>query len=90
MDVNSGVACLKRSGLRARVAAMGVVLGIVLGTAPAMRGWKGACCDESAYKLVSIDNDNVENEMVYAKTGSDIPEAIHGIWWMDQRGKALN
>ena len=52
-------------------------------------GWKGACCDESAYVLVPIENDNVENELIYAKSGSDIPQGLHGIFWMDQRGKAV-
>lgn len=38
------------------------------------------------FALVPIDNDKIEHELGYAKTGSAIPSVLHGIWWMDQRG----
>eukprot|EP00421_Protoceratium_reticulatum_P021905 CAMPEP_0168394858 /NCGR_PEP_ID=MMETSP0228-20121227/19749_1 /TAXON_ID=133427 /ORGANISM="Protoceratium reticulatum, Strain CCCM 535 (=CCMP 1889)" /LENGTH=311 /DNA_ID=CAMNT_0008408281 /DNA_START=74 /DNA_END=1009 /DNA_ORIENTATION=- len=36
------------------------------------------------FEVKSIKNDEVEFELGYAKTGSDIPEPFHGIHWMDQ------
>jgi len=41
------------------------------------------------FVLATIRNDEVEQELEYARTGSAIPETLHGIFWMDQRGKHL-
>jgi hypothetical protein len=30
-----------------------------------------------------IKNDRVEHELAYAKTGSDVPSSLHGVFWMD-------
>lgn len=51
--------------------------------------WKGNCCGDSMYELHRIANDDVVNEVAFAKTGSAIPSALHGIFWMDQRGVAV-
>lgn len=44
---------------------------------------------DQTYAMAVISNDRVEHELMYAKTGSVVPEVLHGIWWMDQRGKHL-
>jgi len=56
-------------------------------------GWDGRCCDKRVelhenqeFSLHRIKNDEVEHELAYAKTGSELPPALHGIFWMDQRG----
>jgi hypothetical protein len=41
------------------------------------------------FVLATIRNDEVEHELEYARTGSVVPERLHGIFWMDQRGKNL-
>jgi len=51
-------------------------------------GWSGACCDRATYELQRIRNDEVEDELVYAKVGSSVPTVMQGIFWMDQRGVA--
>ncbi len=37
--------------------------------------------------LRRIRNDQVEHEVDFAHEGSAVPADLHGIWWMDQRGK---
>jgi len=64
-------------------------------------GWRGVCCNfkcvEEGNDCYGFDNGNFEltkvpieepwTYMSYAKTGeSDLPESMHGIFWMDQRG----
>jgi len=39
---------------------------------------------QGGFRLQRFRNDQVENELAYAKTGSEVPEGLHGIWWMDQ------
>ena len=51
-------------------------------------GWSGACCDRADYTLHRIQNDEVEDELVYARRGDPVPAVMHGIFWMDQRGVA--
>jgi len=55
-------------------------------------------CNESAcpvpfwdaeFDTIYVRHDEVENELSYAKAGSQIPEVFHGIWWMDQSGSKL-
>jgi len=49
------------------------------------------CCQSSAttdyyqhhfYEKL-IKNDRVEHELAYAKSGSDVPKSLHGVFWMD-------
>lgn len=42
--------------------------------------------DIDKFSLRTIQNDEVEYAMAYARTGDDIPSSMHGIFWMDQRG----
>lgn len=57
------------------------------------KGWEGRCCDTRVelhdgkeFVLNRIKNDEVETELAYARTGSNLPAPLHGIFWMDQRG----
>lgn len=58
-------------------------------------GWSGPCCSlpeghhEGTFALHRIDNDNVAEELAWATSSSDMPESLHGIFWMDQRGVNL-
>lgn len=36
--------------------------------------------------LHRIKNSEVEYELAFARTGSELPAVLHGIYWMDQRG----
>lgn len=56
-------------------------------------GWEGRCCDTRVelydgqeFVLQRIRNDEVEQELAFARNGSDLPRGLHGIFWMDQRG----
>jgi len=56
-------------------------------------GWEGRCCDTrkelhdgGEFALHRIKNDEVEQNLAFAKTGSELPSSLHGIFWMDQRG----
>ena len=55
-------------------------------------GWEGRNCDmleghsTGAFTLRRIDNDRVEREIAFAKTGSQLPASTHGLFWMDHRG----
>lgn len=44
---------------------------------------------DQVYAMAVIPNSRVEHELAYARTGSVVPEGLHGIWWMDQRGTHL-
>jgi len=45
--------------------------------------------DAGVFTLVRIDNDRVGSELAFARNGSELPEGLHGIWWMDQWGSNL-
>jgi len=56
-------------------------------------GWEGRCCDTRIelhdgknFELHRIKNNEVEHQLAFAKTGSELPSSLHGIFWMDQRG----
>lgn len=55
-------------------------------------GWSGPCCNlpdghhDGTFILKRIANDKVSDELAWAKDGSDLPESLRGIFWMDQRG----
>lgn len=40
--------------------------------------------DELPVEIKTLDSEGVEKSMAYAKTGSAIPEGLHGLWWADQ------
>jgi len=41
------------------------------------------------FELARIQNDKIEEELFYAEAGSVFPESLHGILWLDQRGRSL-
>jgi len=44
---------------------------------------------DAEFQVKHVANDDVENQLAYAKAGSTVPESLHGIFWMDQSGASL-
>jgi len=44
---------------------------------------------DAEFKEMTVRNDDVENQLGYAKAGSAVPESLQGIFWMDQSGASL-
>eukprot|EP00928_Gymnodinium_smaydae_P070308 TRINITY_DN5416_c0_g1_i1.p1 TRINITY_DN5416_c0_g1~~TRINITY_DN5416_c0_g1_i1.p1 ORF type:complete len:504 (+),score=23.25 TRINITY_DN5416_c0_g1_i1:26-1537(+) len=44
---------------------------------------------QSSYEPHTIKNHEIEHELFYAKSNSVFPNSLHGIWWMDQRGRSV-
>jgi len=38
---------------------------------------------DNHFKAKRIRNDRVEHELAYARTGSKVPQSLHGVFWMD-------
>jgi len=45
--------------------------------------------EHHVFELARIQNDKIEEELFYAEAGSVFPQSLHGIHWMDQRGRTL-
>jgi len=60
------------------------------------KDWSGDRCDEwlplsiSKFEPVSVPLDRPQDYMAFARTGSNVPQSLHGIFWMDQRGWAAD
>lgn len=38
------------------------------------------------FDVVEVDNQEIASKLAYAKSDGDIPNTLHGIWWLDQMG----